>query len=291
MLSNEEIVSRTFTRYPSTLHLEGSRLQTGDSSDCRRLKDLEGRHVVIEEKLDGAQAGFSFTEGGEMLAQSRGHYLLDSQRQFGRMFEWLRAMEGDLLERLEDRYLVFGENCFAKHSCFYDRLPALFNEFDIWDRKDEVFLDTARRRALLAGLPVVSVPVLYAGPMPTDARLIQSLVRPSLAKSADWRTSFEAQVAQQKLPLDLCWQQTDKSDMSEGLYLKVEEGGVVVERYKFVRHSFTQTILESGSHHSRRPVIPNQLVPGATWLEPARWEDLGLKTLNGLDELKAFAGK
>ncbi|MGC4047286.1 MAG: hypothetical protein QM758_26095 [Armatimonas sp.] len=56
--------------------------------------------------------------------------------------------------------------------------------------------------------------------------------------------------------------ETDKSRLSEGLYIKIEENGAVIERYKWVRPDFLQTILESGSHWKARPIIPNQLREG-----------------------------
>ena len=43
----------------------------------------------------------------------------------------------------------------------------------------------------------------------------------------------------------------------EGVYLKFEENGRVIDRYKFVRAGFTQTVSESGSHWASRPIIPN----------------------------------
>jgi hypothetical protein len=55
----------------------------------------------------------------------------------------------------------------------------------------------------------------------------------------------------------------------EGLYLKVEEGGRVVERYKLVRSSFLTAILDSGSHWLDRPIVPNQLRDGADLYGPA----------------------
>jgi len=145
---------------------------------------------------------------------------------------------------------------------YYDRLPHFFNEFDIWDRRARCFLSTERRHALLAGSPVLSVPVLYQGRMPTDPKLLWGLVGPSLAKSSQWRSAFEQTVRKLGLPLDLCWRQTDRDDRSEGLYLKVEDGERVLGRYKLVRPNFIQSILDSGSHHSRRPIIPNGLADG-----------------------------
>lgn len=280
-------------RYPRTLHLQGSRLQQGDSArDQKRLADLEGRYAVIEEKVDGANSATSFSEAGELLLQSRGHYLMGGfgERQFNLFKVWAAAHESRLLELLEDRYIMFGEWAYAKHSCWYDRLPHFFNEFDIYDRATGKFLSTRRRHEMLKGSPVLSVPVLYEGPMPTDSKLLWKLVVHSLAKSRSWKTAFEAAVAREALPLELTWKQTDKSDQSEGLYLKIEDDEQVLERYKLVRHSFTQTILDGDGHHAKRPILPNQLHTGVDLYAATptvTWEDLGLRTLRSLDELKA----
>ena len=92
-------------KYPRTAHLEGSRLQAGDSDDGQvPLSALHGMQVVNEEKLDGANAAVSFTSAGELL-QSRGHYLAGGagERQFNLFKHWAAAHEATLLERLEDR--------------------------------------------------------------------------------------------------------------------------------------------------------------------------------------------
>ena len=278
-------------KYPRTPHLEGSRLQPGDdASDQMPLKRLAGSYVVIEEKIDGANAAVSFSEAGEVLLQSRGHYLAGggSERQFNLFKPWAHAHEHALLALLEDQYVLFGEWAYSKHSVFYDCLPHYFNEFDIYCRRTQLFLSTARRHALLAGSPVLSVPVLYAGAMPSTPKQLWQLLRHSLAKSQLWRDAFEAVVARERLPLALCWQQTDKSDLSEGLYLKVEDDEQVLARYKLVRPDFTQTILDSGSHHAARPLIANQLAPGADLYAPqplVTWQDLGLHTCHTPDEL------
>lgn len=285
------LVSMAFVGYPSTVHLEGSRLQQGDKKRLiQPLAGLAGKNVVIEEKLDGANSGLSFSEGGDLLLQSRGHYLLGSnrERQFGPLRRWAEFHSDALLDRLEDRYQMFGETCYAKHSVFYDAMPHWFHEFDLWDRKDNCFLSTSRRRELLVDSPVLSVPVLYEGPMPTDPAMLWSLVRPSLAKTTEWRTTFEQTVGRQGLPLPLCWKQTDRDDKGEGLYLKVEDGDHVLGRFKLVRHTFTQTILDSESHHQRRPIIPNVLAPAVDLYAPqptVTWDNLGLKTLHSIEAL------
>jgi len=273
------IPSLEILKYPRTPHLEGSRLQPGDDGhEHVRLATLAGRHAVIEEKLDGANVGLSFTSGGELLLQSRGHYLVGGsrERQFAPFKEWACAHEERLLALLLDRYVMYGEWLYAKHSVSYDRLPHWFCEFDVYDRVDGVFLSTPRRHALLAGSPVVSVPVLREGPMPRDVKALRALVRPSLAKSAQWREAFEQGVRRQELDLALAWKQTDKSDLAEGLYVKIEDEHRVLSRCKWVRPDFVQTILDSGSHHSTRPVIPNGLAPEADLYAPqptTGWND------------------
>lgn len=282
-----------FLGYPPTAHIAGSRLQFGDSAkDQTPLANIAGKWGVIEEKLDGANAGLSFGEGGDLRLQSRGHYLLGgwNERQFALFKTWARAHEDRLLALLEDRYTLFGEWLHAKHSIWYDCLPHLLAEFDIWDRSRQIFLSTTARRSLLAGSPVLSVPVLYEGPIPGDLRQLLALVKPALAKSTNWRVRLRDAIARAGMPMELTLKQTDQSDLAEGLYIKVEDEHQVLGRYKLVREDFTQTILNSGSHHARRPILPNQLHPDADLFAPCpsvTWEDLGLQTVHSLSSRTA----
>jgi 1-acyl-sn-glycerol-3-phosphate acyltransferase len=282
-------------KYPSTRHLEGSQLQQGDDGFDRPGKRgdpraayaaLAGRTIVVEEKLDGANAGVSFSAGGELLLQSRGHYLAGGgrERQFSIFKRWAAAHESALLACLGDRYVMYGEWMGKKHSVFYNQLPHLFCEFDIVDRETRRFLSTAARAALLGEAPVLAVPVLYAGVAPARLADLKALIRVSLAKSGRWREDFEATVEREGLDLARCWAQADKSDLAEGLYIKVEQDGMVVERYKWVRSDFVQAILDSKMHHSQQPYVPNQLAPGVDIYAPrlsTTWHDLGLLTEGG----------
>ena len=53
--------------------------------------------------------------------------------------------------------------------------------------------------------------------------------------------------------------ETDSSMLMEGLYIKVEEDGQVVQRVKFVRRGFYQVVESSNSHWQERPIIRNEL--------------------------------
>ena len=244
-------------KYPRTPHLEGSRLQPGDH-DVAQLPfaEIRGRFLVVEEKLDGANAAISFRSDGELLLQSRGHYLTGGPRekQFAPLKAWAATVRDELWTRLRDRYVMYGEWLYAKHTIFYDALPHYFLEFDIFDRETGMWLSTARRRELLAGSPVRSVPVLAEGRFDRLDELIR-LVGPSTCRTPNWREALAATGAPDG--------ETDTSEDMEGLYIKIEDGDATVGRCKWVRASFLTAVLDSGSHWADRPIVPNQLADPA----------------------------
>ena len=160
----------------------------------------------------------------------------------------------------------------AKHTVFYDALEHLVFEEDIFDKEEGVFLSTERRQALLSGSPFVSVPVLHEGRLTTEKQ-IKALIRPSLYQTEHWRENLVKAAEAAGVDPGQAMIETDDTGLSEGLYLKVEdpETQTVVGRYKWVRASFVQTILESGSHWQARPLIFNGLAPGVDIMQaPAR---------------------
>ncbi len=258
-------------KYPRTRHLRGSRLQPGDEDlSAAPFSEIEGRHLVVEEKLDGANAGLGFSEEGELWLQSRGHYLTGGyrERHFDLFKTWAACHRDALHGALGHRYVMYGEWLYAKHTVFYDRLPHYFMEFDVLDRKTGTFLSTPRRRELLAGTPVVPVPVLDQGQASSIEALSQQ-VAPSLYKSESWAQELAEAAAREDLAVPTIVQETDASDLAEGLYIKVEEGGEVVARFKWVRASFLTSVVDSGSHWIDRPILPNVLAPGVDLYDPA----------------------
>lgn len=252
-------------KYPSTFHLEGSNFQVGDKKkNVLGLSALRHKFVVIEEKLDGSNSAISFSDKAELRLQSRGHFLMGGSRekQFALMKTWAQVHQEAFFDVLENRYIMFGEWMYAKHSIFYNRLPHYFAEFDVFDKKRQVFLSTEARRQVLAPLPVISAPVLYEGIMPDTQAELMKLMGLSKGRDEQWREKLEELSRFRELNLDLVWSQTDKDEFMEGLYFKLEEDDVAVGRAKFVRDSFTQTILDSDDHWVNRPILPNQLREG-----------------------------
>lgn len=248
-------------KYPRTKHLEGSRLQKGDE-DLSQVPfiDILGKYIVIEEKVDGANSAISFSEDGELLLQSRGHYLTGGyrERHFNLLKQWASIHQNEFFKVLGTRYVMYGEWLYAKHSVYYDLLPHYFMEFDVFDKVDKVFLSTKRRMELLKALPVESVKVLADGKFYKESDVLKYLGNSNFISEKHLDNLSQA-CDVLSIDKEKCLKETDNSRLMEGLYIKVEENGVVVERVKYVRYSFLQTVVESGTHWLDRPIVPNKL--------------------------------
>jgi hypothetical protein len=248
-------------KYPRTRHVEGSGLQPDDHPQTAPFAELAGRFLVVEEKMDGANCGISFDARGRLRLQSRGHYLSGGprERQFELLKSWAARYTAELWAVLDDRYVLYGEWLYGKHSIFYTELPHYLLEFDLYDTRDDVFLSTERRQTMLRDVPcIASVPVLHAGTLPSLASLT-ALIGPSAFIAPDQRNQLCAAAHAHGLDPDRVLRETDLSGLMEGLYIKVEDGGAVTARYKFVRPGFIQMVLDSESHWMDRPLLPNRL--------------------------------
>lgn len=219
-----------FFKFPSTPHLEllGNVKVRRDKvmSECARNAFLKHK-LVIEEKVDGANLGISFDGGGNIRTQHRGAYLhLPSRGQWKKLSEWVTPRIFDLYNQLADRYILFGEWCYAQHSVAYDRLPDWFLGFDIYDKNAARFFSCTRRDEMFRAIGIAQVPKISIGVFP----LME--LRGLLSRS----------------------QLGDKP--AEGLYLRFDQGNWLSQRAKLVRPAF---ILSVERHWSQLPIKPNRL--------------------------------
>jgi len=249
-------------KYPRTPHLKGSKLGEGDEDLSQLSFDgILGRHIVIEEKIDGANCAVSFDGDGNLLLQSRGHYLTGGyrERHYNLLKQWANENCDALFSALEDRYIMYGEWMYAKHTVFYDALPDYFMEFDIFDRKNGVFLDTGARGEITRKIGIISsVPVLAQGVFKNKKEILSCLGH-SLYITDAHIDALRKICEDAGLDAEKIIAETDPGTMMEGLYIKVEEGGIVTERMKFVRQSFSQCAEVPQSNWHSRPIIPNKL--------------------------------
>lgn len=209
-----------FFRFPHTPHIAW--LATGAPRDDKVLSpdeahELLAGEVVLEEKLDGANLGFSVSPDGVLRAQNRGQYLPQPfHGQFARLGPWLAAHEDKLFDALGTDLVAFGEWCAARHSLDYATLPDWWVLFDVYDRSTGRFWSTTRRNAWAARMGFATVPCLYAGSVDLDQ--LRERVH-----------ATHSQFRQGNL---------------EGIVIRRENADWLEQRAKLVRADFTQTIEE-----------------------------------------------
>lgn len=172
-----------FFRFPHTPHLtwlgDGSPRDDKILSVAEMASLLKG-DVVVEEKLDGANIGFSLGADGRLLAQNRGQYLVAPYAgQFARLSSWLAQHGNDLRAVLDSNLIVFGEWCAARHSLDYVALPDWFLIFDVYDRSCGRFWSRARRDGLAIKSSLIGVPQLLSTKTSLDALKTLVVNRPS----------------------------------------------------------------------------------------------------------------
>lgn len=248
-------------KYPRTPHISGSRLQPGDEDLSQiSFSYIKGKNIVVEEKVDGANTAISFGKNGELLLQSRGHYLTGGyrERHYNLLKQWAGIHKESLYKILGARFIMYGEWLYAKHTVYYDALTHYFLEFDIFDRDSGKFLDTPSRQQITRQLPVCSVPVLYSGIINNKDNILKHLGKSNFITNRHLE-NLRAECCKNGLDSDRVVRETDNSDLMEGLYIKVEENGEVIDRMKYVRASFLQTVDLSQTHWLERPIVPNKL--------------------------------
>lgn len=207
-----------FFRFPHTPHIAW--LASGTPRDDKVLSPDEAQalldgEVVVEEKLDGANMGISFSPEAVLHVQNRGQYLNRPYGgQFSRLDEWLSVREDSLFDALGSGLMLFGEWCAAQHSLDYDGLPDWFLAFDVYDRVQGRFWSTARRNALAESLGIKLVPRVLKG-------------RTSLPELTQWVRDKTSHYRQGGL---------------EGVVIRREEGDWLQARAKLVRPDFVQSI-------------------------------------------------
>jgi len=250
-------------KFPRTRHIESSRFQPGDEDLADiPFSSISGKTVIVEEKVDGANCAVSFSDTGELLIQSRGHYLTGGyrERHFDLLKKWAAAHSDAMLNLLGTRYIMFGEWLYAKHTIYYNALPHYFMEFDILDRETGLYLDTPARKELLSKYPfITSVPLIYNGII-DSLKTLPALTGNSSFIAGNHIDNMKEDALRRKIDPHRAEKETDKSSLMEGLYIKIEEGGFVRERMKYVRSDFLSIVTDSESHWVSRPIIPNRLI-------------------------------
>jgi atypical dual specificity phosphatase len=185
----------------------------------------------MEEKIDGANVGFSMDENGKILCQNRSHYV-DSKYHF--QFQSLGSFifqKRESLERiLQSGRILYGEWMYAKHSIHYTNLPDIFIAFDIFDPKEQKFLDRATFREIMASTNIAHVQPLVTDPESyTTREALETLLKNTKSKFSD--------------------------SIIEGIYFRWDQNGKLRTRAKLVRSDF----IAGDEHWSKGKITLNSL--------------------------------
>lgn len=220
-----------FFRFPHTPHLTWlgkGRPRADKVLGLAAMRELLSCEVIVEEKVDGANLGFSVGEDGTLRPQNRGSYLdlTTASGQWKPLRTWLSSRGDTLSEGLAANLILFGEWCYAVHSVRYTKLPDWFLVFDVFDRETEAFWSVDLRNELAHQLGLATVPELRRGCVSLGA--LETLLDRSLLTDGP----------------------------TEGLIVRREEGGHLIQRAKLVRAEFVQNI---DKHWSKKTIEANQL--------------------------------
>ncbi len=224
-------MTEAFHKFPHTPHLlwlgegaprEDKLLATGEAREF-----LSGT-VIVEEKVDGANLGLSVGPDGRVRAQSRGNYLAPGRchAQWNPLWPWLAQHEEALAKALGSERMLFGEWAYALHTIAYNRLPAWFLAFDVYEPRNDRFWSVEKRNVLVQKLGLHTVPEVFCGHLALNQ--VAGFIGPSHLGAP----------------------------RMEGLYLRREKDGYLRQRVKVVGAEFKQQI---EAHWTRRALVANRL--------------------------------
>lgn len=138
-------------KYPSTPHLPFSQGLQRDDTRIVTLDYLNGREVVVTEKMDGENCSMYYDHIHARSLDSRHHPSRD----------WVKNFWSTIKHDIPHGYRICGENLYAQHSVAYDSLPSYFMGFSVWNGTRCLSWNDTQEFFELLGIQ--SVPVLYRG--------------------------------------------------------------------------------------------------------------------------------
>jgi len=227
-----------FYKFPRTEHLFNLGGATRDdlvlSPDAFKafFAPASGKVITMEEKIDGANVGFSLdAEGsGKILCQNRSHYVDNKYHfQFQNLGSFIHQKRESLERILKDGWILYGEWMFAKHSIHYTALPDVFIAFDLFNPVQGKFLDRASFYAIMSTTNIKFVQPLTVLTDSTPASL-EKLLKTTKSAYSD--------------------------SLIEGIYFRWDQDGALRTRAKLVRSDF----ISGDEHWSKGKFVLNSVV-------------------------------
>jgi hypothetical protein len=136
-------------KFPRIHHLSFSQQIHKDDKTIENPEYFLNKEIIITEKLDGSNCCFFedkwFSRSGELASGS-----------------WFNILKNKHFNNYDKNFMYFGENMYAKHSIYYDKLTDWFYLFEVYDPKRKLFL-SLNERNYLPNFPFNFVPSVWCG--------------------------------------------------------------------------------------------------------------------------------
>ena len=152
-------------KYPSTPHLPFSPGLQNDDRRIVTLDRLQGREIVVTEKLDG--------ENTTMYVDHLHARSLDSRNHPSRT--WVKQFWGSINYLIPNGWRICGENVYAEHSIRYHNLESYFYGFSIWNGDNVALSWDETVYEFEEIFNIRPVPVLYRGQF--DEEVLKKLAK------------------------------------------------------------------------------------------------------------------
>lgn len=155
-------------KYPRTYHLPYS---PGATKDDKKLQDgwfsyLEGKEIVITEKMDGENTCFS---AQDVYARSHG---APTRSAWSRnLWDASDGLYWRVKSLIGEDELIFGENLYAEHSIHYNRLPVYWFMFAQYNKQENYWASWDDVKYWSQILDVHTVPELWRGTVQSEKEL------------------------------------------------------------------------------------------------------------------------
>lgn len=123
-----------------------------------------GDHIIIQEKIDGANAAVRYdSETDTIVAQSRNN-MLDSENDLRGFWEWTQTLDKELIKSVLGENLIAFCEWLVPHTVKYpeDKYSHAYF-YDVFDREKGKYLDQSAAKEIIGKLGFTYVPVFYEG--------------------------------------------------------------------------------------------------------------------------------
>jgi hypothetical protein len=157
-------------KYPKTLHLPWSPGVTKADKIAPSIDHLINKQIVLLEKLDG-ECTSMFHDRIHARSEESSHHPSRS---------WVKGFWGEICHRIPKDVQIVGENMYAKHSIYYNKLDTYFYGFAAI--KGNKFLGWVDTIKLFEKICIEPVPTLSFGPL-TISYIRKMLLKPEFTPS------------------------------------------------------------------------------------------------------------